>query len=207
MLLAVLLLHLAAGSLMLRESRRLPVAATPGRTELRLLPVQRPPQPALAAAAPRAMQARPRAVPGPNAISLPALPSIAIDTEAAATPTVSQPSPAASAPAPLDLRLPARVGAPPAPSLAEQIRADPRANSPRESAAERMANALGAKGWTVVELSDGGRKVTGPFGECQIIRPSMTDAIPGHPHAGLLPPRVFSCGGIEKGSLKHERPK
>jgi hypothetical protein len=206
-LLAVLLLHLAAGTLMLRDARQLPVAATPGRTELRLLPVQPPPLPAVAAAVPRAMQAQSRAVPGPNAISLPALPAIAIDTEALTTQPAHQPSLPASAPAPLDLRLPARVGARPAPSLADQIRADGRANSPRESAAERMANALGAKGWTVVELSDGGRKVTGPFGECQIIRPSMVDAIPGHPHAGLLPPRVFGCGGIEKGSLKHERPK
>lgn len=107
----------------------------------------------------------------------------------------------------MDLRLPSRIGAPPPPTLAEQIRADSRANSPRETAADRMANALGAKGWTVLELSDGGRKVTGPFGECQIIRPSMVDGIAGHPHAGLLPPRVFPCGGIEKGSLKHERPK
>ncbi len=205
-MLAVLLIHLLAGSLLLLEQSG-PPSARQAVTVLRLirppsapLPAPRPAPAAKDRPAPRALMQSP----GPSAITLQVRPD-ATDT----APTLPAP-PAASAavaPAPLDLRLPTRIAAPPPSSLAEQIRADDRANSPRESAVERMANALGAKGWTVIELADGGRKVSGPFGECKIIRPSMVDAIPGHPHAGLLRPREFSCGGIEKGSLKHERPK
>ena len=58
----------------------------------------------------------------------------------------------------------------------------------------------------VIDLGDGSHKAFGPHGECQIVRPSMVDGIPDHPHAGLLPNRVFACGGIEKGSLQHARP-
>lgn len=211
MLIAVLLLHLAAGSLMLRESRRLPVAGTPGRSELRLLPIQRPPQPAAAAAAPRAMQARPRAVPGRNAISLPALPSIAIDTEAATSPTASQPSPAASAPAPLDLRLPARVGAPPAPSLAEQIRADGRANSPRESLEQRLAGSLGAAMGNgkieVIEGVQGGRMIRGAKGECTLIRPSMMQEVdPSNERWRQMPSKSSDCSQLQPGARRHRRP-
>lgn len=203
---AVLLLHAGAALLLLRPTAQ-PPAQDAGRTLLRLIALPPATKPVRAQPAPAASSSRPRAIASPRAISLPALNSHAEELNAAESPAPSAAAAPAAPPAPLDLRLPARVATPNAPSLAEQIRADSRANSPRESAAERMANALGAKGWTVVELSDGGRKVTGPFGECQIIRPSMVDSIPGHPHAGLLPPRVFGCGGIEKGSLKHERPR
>lgn len=111
-----------------------------------------------------------------------------------------------NASAPLNLSLPPPGQRTRLPAIAEQMRHDPRANSPMPSGEQRMAAALGAKGWTVIDLGDGSKKVMGPFGECAIVRPSMVDGIAGHPHAGLLPGRSFPCGGVEKGSLEHARP-
>jgi hypothetical protein len=122
---------------------------------------------------------------------------------APAEPAAPAPPPAAP---PLNLNLPPPEARTRLPAVAEQLRHDPRANTPMPSGPERMAAALGAKGWTVLDLGDGSKKITGPFGECRIVRPSMVDGIAGHPHAGLLPNRVFPCGGIEKGSLAHARP-
>ncbi len=207
-LVAVLLLHLLIAALLLRE--RAPLPREPGllRTEIRLLALPQsaapapPPPPAALPPLPRL----PR-VPAETAIQLPAAEVAALT----AGPPASAPLPGraalpASAPAPLDLRLPTRVGPAPAPTLAEQMRNDPRANSPRESAAEQMAHAMGGAGWRSIELEDGGKKFLGPFGECFISRPSLVNQIPGHPHAGLVPNKVFGCGGIEKGSVKPRRP-
>ncbi|MFY8016722.1 MAG: SDR family NAD(P)-dependent oxidoreductase, partial [Inhella sp.] len=83
---------------------------------------------------------------------------------------------------------------------AELANLDSRANSPRESAEERMANAMGAKGWTVVEGVQGGTMTRGPHGECLLSRPSMLNEIPGHPHAGMVPNKVSGCGGLHKGA-------
>ncbi len=81
-----------------------------------------------------------------------------------------------------------------------------RANSPRESAEERMANALGAKGWTQIDGVQGGRMLRGPHGECVLIRPSMVNEIPDHPHAGLVIAKVSGCGELQKGARIHKRP-
>ena len=139
-----------------------------------------------------------------------AAPSITVAPNTPSPPPLTAPAaPALPGAGTLDLRLPsasARPALPGAAALTEQLRHDPRANTPMASGAQRMAEAFGAKGWTVIDLGDGSHKAFGPHGECQIVRPSMVDGIPDHPHAGLLPNRVFGCGGIEKGSLQHARP-
>lgn len=204
---------------------RLPAAALVLLLHLGLLLVLNP-APTLQRAMPalqlRFIEEAPRVAPRPvppaarsQGQPLPRPPSLGIPSPALPEPQgAGGAQPAEAQPAvpepmrPLDLRLPARP--PQAPALRplhEQIRADGRANSPREGAQERMAAALGGAGWRVIDLGDGARKVLGPFGECYISRPSMVNEVPGHPLAGLVPDKIFGCGGIEKGSLNHERPK
>lgn len=196
----MLLLHLLAGLLLLRQPQ--PPSLPPPAVAILLLrqepppAQQRPQRPVDRRSAPSAAL---RLSAPPTAIQLPAEPAV----EPVAAPAAA----AASAPAALDLRLPAQTGRAPPPGIAELARADPRANSPRASAEERMANALGAQGWRSIDLGDGAKKLMGPFGECYISRPSMVEQVPGHPLQGMVPNKVFGCGGIEKGSLKHERPK
>lgn len=195
-----MLLHLLAAGLLLRPTAFAPAAPVPA--SVRLLPLKPPapvPRPLTAS---KGARKRAPALPG-TAAPL----SITLPLEAQAPQAAPAAAGPASAPAPLDLRLPPRSGPTPAPRIAELARADPRANSPRESAETRMAHALGAQGWRSVDLGDGAKKIVGPFGECYISRPSMVEQIPDHPLQGTVPHKIFGCGGIEKGSLKHERPK
>jgi hypothetical protein len=202
-LLLMLLLHgLGLGLL------RLPTLPGPPVSQRLELSLERAPEPRRA----EAPQALPPAGGAGRAFTVP-LPSWSTDLErpqSPMAPTIGEPaaapSPPAPTPAPLNLSLPPPEARTRLPAIAEQLRHDPRANSPMPSGQERMAAALGAKGWTVLDLGDGGKKITGPLGECSIVRPSMVDGIAGHPHAGMLPNRVFPCGGIEKGSLVHARP-
>lgn len=211
--LLVLALHLLFIALLHQAMRPAqPAAATTRTVWLRLpklttpVPPERDPPPA----APQPPQPPLLRVPLPE-FSVPgSSESLAtpLPTDAAAS-SGSAPPPggtATAASAPLNLSLPAPGQRTRLPAIAEQMRHDPRANSPMPSAEQRMAAALGAKGWTVIDLGDGAKKVMGPFGECAIVRPSMVDGIAGHPHAGLLPSRSFPCGGVEKGSLVHARP-
>ena len=200
-LLLVLGLHIGLGLLLTRSP--LPALQLPQRPgSLQLIEVP---------AAPNAPSRSPLPVPlqpvPPRALPSVPLPEFRIVDAAAPSITVAPHAlPGAGT---LDLRLPsasARPALPGAAALTEQLRHDPRANTPMASGAQRMAEAFGAKGWTVIDLGDGSHKAFGPHGECQIVRPSMVDGIPDHPHAGLLPNRVFACGGIEKGSLQHARP-
>lgn len=221
-LLLVALLHLAALGLLLQT--RPPLSERPAASAwLQLLwlpraaPVQaKPATPATSAAQPQSLSSAART----GRLEQAAGPTQAGGAATAAPDPTVAPANASAGPAlpglsglsapSLDLRLPpATLRAPAAGSmeaLRDRLSQDPRSNSPMDSGVERMARALGAQGWTVIDLGDGSKKVTGPFGECQIIRPSMVDGIPDHPHAGLLPPRSFGCGGIEKGSLEHRRP-
>jgi hypothetical protein len=195
----VLLVHLGFLALLLRASLRPEAEVQVARVQLVR---QAPSAPKLAARQEiklgAVIQDRVPLAPLPSSAS-PASPEAAVAPE---------PTPVAEPIRPLDLRLPAPVQASAAPSLHDRIRADPRANSPLDSAEQRMVNALGGRGWTVLALADGGHKVTGPFGECFISRKSQMIAIePDNPRWTGLRDKVFSCGGIEKGSLKHERPK
>lgn len=211
-LLLVLGLHIGLGLLLTRSP--LPALQLPQRPgSLQLIEVPAAPN----APSDRALNAPPLPAP-PRALAPVPLPEFRIADGAPQSAVTVAPGPvqpaAPAAPAlpgagTLDLRLPsasARPALPGAAALTEQLRHDPRANTPMASGAQRMAEAFGAKGWTVIDLGDGSHKVFGPHGECQIVRPSMVDGIPDHPHAGLLPNRVFACGGIEKGSLQHARP-
>lgn len=209
----MLLLHLLVGGLLLRQPMRLPPAdKRVHRTELRLLRPALPPPRATRAPEPPRPEARPRLerpapaaetrpvmpqTPGPNAITLP-------------TPAPAAPAPMASAP--LDLRLPGRgpvTG--PGTGVAELMRHDPRTNSPRESAQERLARAVGgAMGngeTTVIEDVQGGRMIRGPNGECSLIRPSMMQEIdPTNDRHRMLPGKVSDCSQLEPGARRHKRP-
>lgn len=213
-LLLVLGLHIGLGLLLTRSP--LPALQLPQRPgSLQLIEVPAAPNAPSRSPLPVPLQpAPPRALPS---VPLPefrivdaAAPSITVAPNTPSPPPLTAPAaPALPGAGTLDLRLPsasARPALPGAAALTEQLRHDPRANTPMASGAQRMAEAFGAKGWTVIDLGDGSHKAFGPHGECQIVRPSMVNGIPDHPHAGLLPNRVFACGGIEKGSLQHARP-
>lgn len=204
----MLLVHLLAGGLLLREAR-LHLPRPPGSTELRL--IRLPPPPLARAAPPPTRMRTPAALPvpaSPNAITLPAV------AQPAAEALVATPSPAASAaaPAPLDLRLPARMGTARGGGIADQIRADGRANSPRVTLEQRLAGSLGAamgNGKTeVIEGVQGGRMIRGPNGECTLIRPSMMQEVdPGNERWRLMPSKTSDCSNLQPGARRHERPK
>lgn len=211
--LSVVLLHLLAGGLLLKP--QLLPKVEPRRSELRWvsikplplpLPVPVPaprmssqPQPRQANAAPLLAK-----TPARNAITLPAPPPAQAE---ALTAPPSPAIPASAAPAPLNLKLPSGMSRRDLPlSPAAQANLDARANSPRESAEERMANAMGAKGWTKVEDVQGGTMMRGPHGECFLSRPSMVNEIPDHPHAGLVMNKVSNCAELQKGARIHKRP-
>lgn len=202
----MLLLHAGVGSLLLRPTRSVSIERAQ-RTELRLVAERRRPPPV--APAVRAPLAAQRQTPGTNAITLPALPAIAISTETAVP--SNPPAPGASAPAPLDLRLLTRIGIAPPPSLADQIRADGRANSPRETMEKRLASSLGAamgNGETeVIEGVQGGRMIRGPNGDCTLIRPSMMQEVdPGNERWRQMPSKASDCSKLQPGARRHQRP-
>jgi len=202
-LLAVLLLHLAAGSLLLRQSVPRPTVPA-GSTALRLIADRRPPPVPAPRPAARAATPLPRTSAGPNAITLPEVPAIAV---ASPTAVVAPAAPAASTPAPLDLRLPVRVGAPPPPSLADQMRADPRANSPRASPDEQLAAAMGAGETVVIDGVQGGRMIRGPNGACSLVRPTMMQQVdPSDERWRQLPAKVSDCSQLQPGARRHKRP-
>jgi hypothetical protein len=203
-----LLLHLGLTALLLQQ-RTLQPSADSARIELRLIeikppapvamaPTVRPPPSARISTTPSLAQ-----TPSPLAITLPLAPQAEpLPSTAAASAPVAQ-----AAPAPLNLTLPTAINRRSAPlSPAELANLDTRANSPRESAEDRMANALGAKGWTQIEGVQGGRMLRGPHGECVLIRPSMVDEIHDHPHAGLVTAKLSPCSDLKKGARVHKRP-
>ena len=215
--LAVLLLHLVLGSLLVQQ--QVLKRSEPPRSELRWIELPALPPPADKPAdkstprTPPTARALPELArpPSPLAITLPAVqPSDFPSALPAKTEnsTAAAPAPPASAPPrALNLNLPTAVARRNTPlTPAELANLDSRANSPRESAEERMANAMGAKGWTVIEGVQGGTMMRGPHGECLLSRPSMLNEIPGHPHAGMVPNKVSGCSELQKGARVHKRP-
>jgi len=206
----VLVLHLALGWLLVQH-RRLPEPPAP-RTELRLIVTpKRPPLPLLPPEArrqpppPRAaapvLQETPNLTPGPNAITLrPA-------TEATEA-TASVAAPAASGTQGLNLALPRDWKPELRTSPAQQALHDPRANSPRPSAEERMAAAF-AKGdkevtWTRIEMADGGYMMRGSNGDCRRVLPNMAKNL------GLIEAAPEKSGGCFSGTstgVHHARPR
>jgi hypothetical protein len=204
----VLVLHLALGWLLMQQ-RLLPEPPAK-RTELRLIvtpkrppiPLLPPPEPRRPTPPPRAAapvaQETPNLTPGPNAITLPPA------TEA----SVSVAAPAASGTQGLNLGLPKDWKPELRTSPAQQAIHDPRANSPRPSADERMAAAI-AKGdkevtWTRIEMADGGYMMRGSNGDCRRVLPNMAKNL------GLIEAAPEKSGGCFSGTstgVHHARPR
>lgn len=202
----MLLLHGGAALLLLRPTAQQP-ARDASRNVLRLIALPPVSQPARAPSPPATTAAPPRAIASPNAITLPALPRAADDVAPPVSPAPTTAAAPASEPAPLDLRLPARVATPTAPSLADQIRADPRANSPRSSLDQQLAAAMGAGEIEVINDVQGGRMIRGPNGECTLIRPSMMQSVdPSDERWRQLPGKVSDCSRLQPGARRHQRP-
>ncbi|MBH9578182.1 hypothetical protein [Inhella proteolytica] len=203
---AVLLLHGLLGLLLIQQ-RSLPQASH-RRSEVRLIPLKLPPPPppaaaptparALATAAPRpAMVPVPEfssAQPAPGAITLPAAPASA--AEGAATPR------------PLNLNLP--KGWQPSQDLspAQQAVQDPRANSPRYSAEERMARAIANEPVTI-ELAGGGTMTRWPDGRCTRTLPNRSNQlVPMDSHLQVGTSHGGNCFNDKPGSaIRHTRPR
>jgi hypothetical protein len=180
-------------------------SAAPQRSTVRLLALAPTPKPP-AAAQPRPPAAvAPRAVPGRSTAPREVPPetgAVQPATSAAATGTAALTAPAAPASAALNLALPKGSVAPSGlPGLAQLMRTDARANSPRPDLGERL---FGGTGETrVIDLGNGGKKIIGPQGECTIITPNTWGAMnPG----GGWPAKASDCSKLEPGARRHQRP-
>lgn len=195
-------MHLLA-VLLLMQSRQRPPPAPP-RAELRIaveIPKPRP-QSAAPAARHTLTVVRPEfnATPSPEAIALPAL-------EPANEPVTASTAAASAPPAKLDLSLPRNWKPDERINPAQQAVHDPRANSPRLSAEQRMAKAIGAGSkdvtWERIELADGGYMLRGSNGQCVRVVPNLAAGL------GLMdaPMKSGSCFTGSATGVHHERPR
>jgi hypothetical protein len=141
---AVLLLHLLLWSAWPHQPARVrgsPAAAQAPLSVRLLMPEPaREKRTAPQATTEPARSAAPRAAARPQR-------ELAITAAPEAVPAAAAPVPAASAPRELDLSLPSAVASPRSPSMREQMRGDPRANTPRASVESRIAALSGPDRW------------------------------------------------------------
>ncbi|MBB5204293.1 hypothetical protein HNQ51_001607 [Inhella inkyongensis] len=182
--LAVLALHLGVGGVLIQQ-RSLP-EPKPARVELRLIELTPPPR-AVEPPSPRPLARSPTALPprmatpeaatlpipefaiaapGPNAITVLASPS-------AAASSVAAPS---TAKAPLNLALPKDWKPDARNTPAQQAIHDPRANSPRLSAEQKLARRIGNEA-EVIEMADGGTMTRRPDGSCTRVHTNRANAL------------------------------
>ncbi len=185
-----------------------PDSTAPQRSTVRLLALAPTPQ------APSPAQPRPAAAVQPRAVPVRSTAPRELAPETGATQpltagavagTAPTPSaPAALASAALNLTLPKGSVAPSGlPGLAQLMRTDARANSPRPDTGERL---FGGTGETrVIDLGNGGKKIIGPQGECTIISPNTWGAM--NPMDGTArPAKASDCSQLEPGARRHQRP-
>lgn len=183
-------------------------STAPQRSTVRLLALAPTPK------APTAAQPRPPAAVVPGAVPVRSTAPREVAPETGATQpltagavagTAPTPSaPAAPASAALNLALPKGSVAPSGlPGLAQLMRTDARANSPRPDLGERL---FGGTGETrVIDLGNGGKKIIGPQGECTIISPNTWGAM--NPMDGTArPAKASDCSKLEPGARRHQRP-
>lgn len=204
----MLLLHGLLG-LLLVQQRSLPQAAAQRRSEVRLIRLKPPPPPPPPAATPAPTQvlnaAAPRraTVPVPEFSSAPAAPGAI--TLPAAPASAAEAAPAAR---PLDLSLPKSWKPEQRANPAQQAVHDPRANSPRYSAEERMARAIANEPVTI-ELAGGGTMTRWPDGRCTRSLPNRANQlVPMDPHQQVGVAHGGSCFSDKPGAaIRHTRPR
>jgi hypothetical protein len=179
-------------------------SSAPQRSTVRLLALAPTPE-RPAAAQPRSpATVVPRAGPARSTAPREVAPETGEAQPPTATAATGPAAPTAPASAALNLALPKGSLAPSGSAgLAQLMRTDARANSPRPDTGERL---FGGTGQTqVIDLGTGGKKIIGPQGECTIISPNTWGAM--NPMDGTVrPAKASDCSKLEPGARRHQRP-